>query len=763
MIVCPSCGFHNIPQAIFCSGCVQLLQVAVCPSCGASNPGANRFCNQCSASLEDAADVAEITPPTDVHYQAPDNSASHAVRSSKPAAPDFLRHLAILPRRIAGSPITAMLSKRSTPLLISGALAVVLAQLGLTFSVEHNQRAPIGYMLALALGTGLFALGAWRLRTGQAAEGFAYPAPFFTRMRISGIFRSTTAAVGILIGALALAALFIPLGAGAASGYTLLPWIVALAAFASPLFPRMTSAAASSNAWLREHYKDILIVLALMGLFIALIIYDLEDWYYSIIGDEFSFYEHAKRIAEEGITHPFSQEGVFGKHPVMSSFYQAIVMRVFGVDYWGWTFSETLNAALTIPGIYLLGHIFGGRKAAVISAALFCFCHYIFAFSHTGYNNLSPLPVSVWSLALFILGWRKENPLLLYTAGIVAGLGFYTLYAGRAMLPIILLFALASGSPRKLPALLPLAFGFALTVAPTFVVDQEGVFTRMFGQVVGGYSEAVSGDTSDRILSNIEINLIAFNYSSTALSYVYGPLFDPVSAVLATLGIAFALGHIREPSMRLLLIWFGVAIFITGVLSPYVLTAVTRMMFVVPPMVLLAGTMASRVSDIIQARAERRGFSFARHATQVIFALMLALVLILNLWQFHRTTPSIFQHAPEAVALGAFRSSSCGADVGGTVFVGRVVGEGSVLTKMLSAFSPREPLPRMVSHQDIASDMDMELPGPTPGCVVFINPSAPEARALQEDLTRRYAGGRIQTFANPAGNTAVEIFTLLQN
>ena len=558
-----------------------------------------------------------------------------------------------------------------------------------------------------------------------------------------------------------MAALLIPLGAGATSGYMLLPWIVALATFAIPLLPRVPSLPVLPTAWMREHCADLLLVLSLVAAFIALNTYDLQDWYYSAIGDEFLFFEHAKHITEEGVTRPFSQEGVYDKHPVMSSVFQAVVMWVFGADYFGWTFSETLNAALTIPGVYLLGYAFGGRKAAAISASLFAFSHFIFAFSHAGYNNLSSLPVAVWSLALFVLGWRNGNPLLLYAAGVVAGFGFYTHYSGRAVLPIILLFAVTAGSPRRLLGLWPLAFGFALTVAPTFIVEQEQVFTRMFGQVVGGYSEAVAGSIGDRILNNIEINLPAFNYNSTVHSYVYGSLLDPVSAVLAVLGIGFALGHIRKPYPRLLLIWFGVAAFMTGILSPYPHVAITRLAFVVPPLALLAGLLAGQIGDALQIRADRIVRSLARIAVPALLSLLLAVILALNLWQFWQVTPSAFPHRPEAVALGAYRSGHCISDVNRTLLVGQAVGDGSLMNQVLTVFDPDGPVPRRLNHDEAAQGT--ALTGPPLRCVIFINPGAPEVRTLQEDLAHRYPEGEIITFTNPSGTTTVEIFALARD
>ena len=321
---------------------------------------------------------------------------------------------------------------------------------------------------------------------------------------------------------------------------------------------------------------------------------------------------------------PFSQQGVYNKNPVMNSVFQASVMRVFGADYFGWRLSETLNGTLSIPAIYLLGRLLGGRRAAVMAAGMFAFSHYVFAFSHTGYNNLSPLHVATWAFALFVLGCRRANPLLLYAAGLIAELGFYTHYSTRAVLPILFLFSLTLWDRRRLASLWPLALGFALTVLPTFVVEQEAAITRMFGRVIGGYSEAVSRSVGQRVLDNIVLNLPAFNYSATMHTYVYGALMDLVSGLLAVMGVAFALGHVKEPLWRLLLIWFAVAIMITGILSPYPHVAIIRLIFVLPPLALLAGLLTAgpgkspslsvrnRLSGCVRSRARRYARRFWR-------------------------------------------------------------------------------------------------------------------------------------------------------
>ena len=649
------------------------------------------------------------------------------------------------------------------PLLLFGLVLVGLAQMGLFFSVDLNARAPTGYLLMLALGFALFTLGSmglWLHR--RSTPGATGPEILSALPALTTRLRTPVGAGGMVVGIAAMVVLLAMLAAGSESASAIIFWVVARVAFSGPFWPLFPVAplliVSLPGRWLRSHSWDLLIVATLIGVFIAINAHDLRDWYYSAIGDEFLFYEHAKRIEDEGIVRPFSQEGVYNKHPVLNSVFQATVMRIFGDDYFGWTFSELLNAALTIPAIYLLGRVLGGRTAAIAAAAIFAFSHYVFAFSHTGYNNLSSLPVSAWSLAFFVLGWRNGNPLLLYAAGIIAGLGFYTHYSGRAILPVIILFSLTMGSPKRLLNLWPLALGFAIAILPTFVVEQEHVLTRMFGQVIGGYTEEVTGSLGQRLLDNASLNLPAFSYNATVHAYVYGPLMDPVSGFLAVLGLAFAIGHVRQSGYRLLLIWFAVAMFMTGIMSPYPHVAITRLLFVVPPLALLAGLAVGRSLEYLPVPKWRPPGHLPSLRATCVLAVLLPVILVLNLWQFWHLTPSVFPHSQEAVALGAFRSDDCGGDPARTVFVGHAVGDGSLMQQVLHSMDPNGARPKGIDHLELSQGT--ALPDPMSTCVVFVNPDTAESHRLQEELAHRYPDGRSIAFSNPSGINTVEIFSI---
>ena len=519
--ICTHCGFRNLAIARFCGGCGTLLTVGASPHATKDDPGDSSpsiGTGQASRGHYSGDAASPDRTRDSCKLENVISSSRCAGATNGPAIDDSDTSYART--WIPLSALTTAVSEKAVVLLILGFVAAGLAQLGLYFSVELNARAPTGYLLLLALGIAAFALGSagLRMRRSHSATNADLPALKGVVSPSWASLRSPLSMVGLAIGVLALAYLASMLAAGSESGSAVIIWVVVLAAFALPFVPISEDAnwhvKTRILAWLRRYGWDFLIVFSLLFAFIAINLYDLQDWYYSAIGDEYLFYEHARRIVDEGIARPFSQEGVYNQHPVMNSVFQAGVMGMFGADYFGWKFSQTLNAALTIPAIYLLGHQLGGRRTAIVATAVFAFSHYVFAFAHTGYNNLSPLPVATWAVALFVLGCRRESPILLYAAGMIAGLGFYTHYSGRAVLPIIALFSLSTGSPRRLAHFWPLGLGFALTVVPTFVVEQEGVLTRMFGQVVGGYTEAVTGSVGQRVLDNVVLNLPAFSYNA---------------------------------------------------------------------------------------------------------------------------------------------------------------------------------------------------------------------------------------------------------
>ena len=399
---------------------------------------------------------------------------------------------------------------------------------------------------------------------------------------------------------------------------------------------------------------------ALVGIFVALNLHDLTDWYYSAIGDEFAHYNFARELAEDGLKRPFDLDGVYSEiNPVMASIYPAVVMRLVGVDNFGWKFSLIVSVALTIPGVYILGHLIAGRIAAFVSAATVAFSHYLFAFMHTGYPNTDVLPIIVWSIALFVLGLRRGNPFLIYASGFLAGLGLLFNIVGRAAIAIIILYALSrSDIRRRMPGLWPWALGVSLTVVPLILVNGSEVLSTALVKIVGPGSQHATEYEGiiSQLTANAFRNLLAFNYNPHTSHYVSGALLDPISAVLALLGLAYCLGTAHRASSRLLLVLFAVIAAGTALLSPYPYVPITRMSSMVIPLALTAGLAAAYLfrGRILPQVGENRSSRGVVAVT--VLGVLAAVVLALNALQFWYATPRVFHHTQEAVAIGAMRT-----------------------------------------------------------------------------------------------------------
>jgi 4-amino-4-deoxy-L-arabinose transferase-like glycosyltransferase len=728
-MICPRCGHQNRASAEFCGDCGHSLQPDVlCAACGSTNPAGHRFCDLCGTELN-----------RQVGFEGPG-------QSQQKASPDR----AVL--RDAWTALSSRLSPTlsrpgtSRALLAAGALAAVLGQLSLLFAQPSSDPPGVGVAL-LVLGLALFALGS----TAPEVNG-RKRSPSFTRVESpSSVFRATAAFVSAAFGLVMLLVLWYRLANDSTSGLDLLLWIAAMISFAVPFALRLRVLQIKS---VLRYRRDIIVVLALVGIFLALNMRDLEDWYYSAIGDEYAFYDSARGILENGLSKPFSQAGVYEKHPVLNSAYQAVVMAVFGQGNFAWRLASVLSVALTIPGIYLMGMTLGNRRVAIASAMLLAFSHYLFAYAHTGYNTIHTLAPTVWAIALFTIGLRRSNPLLLYASGLVAGLGFYALFTARVILPIMLLFVLAvPGLRKRILDLWPIALGAVIAVAPIFLVNRGAVVSRMLAEVPGGYSSVVSGPVVERILANLSKNLLAFNYNPDVFHYVSGALLDPVTAVLAVLGVGLALGRLRNERFKLLLVWALVAVTVSGILSPYPQVAISRLNFVIPPLVLLAGFGASHLWDNIPVASGRAAWRWIGVGA---IATLSCVILALNIWQFWYDTPKVYHLTQEAVAIGAVRSKACGGDATRTIIVGRQTEP--LLKPALASYYPDGGVPLLIDHAGINPDRPLDVGSAK--CVIFANPNEDTARAALEDLRQRYVTGRTLAFSDRAGKGSVQIFAL---
>ncbi|MXZ00484.1 hypothetical protein F4Y93_07485, partial [Candidatus Poribacteria bacterium] len=548
-------------------------------------------------------------------------------------------------------------------LLLVGALFVVVGQFLViqTAGPEHEGIPPNGRN-ALALGFAIVALAAYFFNSRLRQDKWIVKLPTTTKFSTSGP-RSILFGLGVA----SFAFLSLRLLGGSTSGGDLWVWIVSLLGIGSAFAPSYLRVLVGLRRAARSIRRvDVAIVVALMAILMLLNTDDLTDWYYSAIGDEYSFFDLSRQFAAEGISNPFSQRGVDDYHPRLGLMMKVAVMKTVGINHFGWKFSSILMLALTIPAMYVAGTLMAGRIAGASAASVIAFSHYLGAIAHVGYDHIDSLLPTAWAVAFFLLATRNRSPGIMFCAGALAGLCLYTYIPARVVFPTILVFVafqVFSRSPQNVIRwILPWIVAVFVAVLPMLIVSGDEVVTQMLGRVIGGQGEPSDLGLIDRIVTNIELNLFAFNFNEHISHYVSGSLFDPITASIAVVAVGFTIGGLRDHSSILLLVWLGLAFAATGLISPYGHTATTRLFPMIPPIALMIGMFASRFVwpiDINFLSSSGARVISPKAITITALVVICATVLMLNFQRLRTETPSVFHNSPVAVSLRAFESEPC--------------------------------------------------------------------------------------------------------
>lgn len=187
--------------------------------------------------------------------------------------------------------------------------------------------------------------------------------------------------------------------------------------------------------------RDVLIIAGLLVLGLVINTHDLATVPNSIVGDEGSFWERARGIAQGQETLSVFDQGVY-TFPLMSSMYQGAILSIFGVTFWSWRFSSVSIAVLAVIPTYLLALELFNRRIAILSSIAMVALPYFIAFARIGYiSSQSMLPV-VLCFYLLYLGVKRNSVFYYVAAGIMAGLGYYTFNAGELGVAVGIVFVL---------------------------------------------------------------------------------------------------------------------------------------------------------------------------------------------------------------------------------------------------------------------------------------------------------------------------------
>ncbi len=389
------------------------------------------------------------------------------------------------------------------------------------------------------------------------------------------------------------------------------------------------------NLSLELNAVDVFWLLGILVVGIGVVAYALQDIPAIMVPDEGSFWENARAIAIRQYRPVFFDSGVY-TFPIASSIYQGWIMRLFGVNLWGWRFSSVLAGVATLIPLYLLGKEWFGRRVAVAAALIMLANPFFLSFARLGYNNSQSLFPVVLAVYLWAIGSRKGSYFYLWLAGLVAGLGFYTysaVWIGMVtlVLGVVYLRLLKQISWKQsfiVLALILLAWGlaFAPRLAYTaagkmkqglvYKILETSFFSAFYARAYYGeadltqtmplierdgyptifydplrYSELLTRGWVRTLLALFDPHLVSEHFLITPLAGVIAPVFF-------TIGFFLFLRKWKQSRFGLPLIWL-----VSGLLFLSIIGAFpprhTHMVSLIPVIALIAGAGLSAVIETL--------------------------------------------------------------------------------------------------------------------------------------------------------------------
>ncbi len=419
----------------------------------------------------------------------------------------------------------------------------------------------------------------------------------------------------------------------------------------------------------------------LVGLFLVGCLigtYRLQGWPDQLMGDEGNFWTIARDIAIGKFKPAIFANGVYS-FPILSSYLQAWIMNLFGVNLWGWRMASVLPGIATVVPLYLLTRDLFNRRIAVISSVALIASPYFLAFERLGYNNIQTLFIPCLTFYWLYNGIRRNSHFLLFLAGCIAGLGFYTYFGARGTVFIAILFIALTWLTKRIKfrqaaaSTFILLLAFILVTGPYFVygLHQDAqtmgfkTFESVFFNVFNGsqfYTEAqlfkyapVIHLGGNDLFFNPPIYAVLFSQGliRTLLAfqkpwlisehYIAFPLAGTIGVLFYLFGLGLVLKHIKESRNQLLLIWF-----LTFILGFSALNTVpprhTHMVALIPALAIFIGLGVNAFSVSLGAL-----FGRIKKVGVPILAVIVTIVAIGGLYDFFVLAPQKYQPQPDQI------------------------------------------------------------------------------------------------------------------
>jgi hypothetical protein len=372
---------------------------------------------------------------------------------------------------------------------------------------------------------------------------------------------------------------------------------------------------------------------------LALIVYTIEinGWWTSAVGDEYSFSEIARQLAEKTSFVEldkllFRANGAHGAHPYFSSFLQSTSIKLFGYEGFGWRFSNPYLCSWAVGLFYLFCKTFVSKRVALIAAFLLAVSSYVMSFSKIGYNNLQAL--FALTLGLALATWALRSKLILAFACLGSGLAlcFYVYPAALyvAPLPCLLLVLydppLTRAAIRRWATMLIVfaAMIFPLMLQPTYWETKvAGTFFNQPALLQSFYSIMI------HILTNFLYSAFSFLYVAQESHFIASSYLDPLSAGLFLIGFCLLIYQLRRQRFAIFIFMsFVFLLWSVGISHDRATPPNTRMFLFLPWMALIAAWGMIWIEE-----RTRQAFSIRVGASFALIPILLTTITGVNLYQ----------------------------------------------------------------------------------------------------------------------------------
>jgi 4-amino-4-deoxy-L-arabinose transferase-like glycosyltransferase len=403
-------------------------------------------------------------------------------------------------------------------------------------------------------------------------------------------------------------------------------WLVSLGSFSAGVLwlERWRPRLAVVSRWLGSNWRELLLVLAILGLGLGTRLYGLAQNPFPWAYDETTVGMEGQRVMKPDAA--FFDAGWLGD-PNLSFYPTAAGISLGGNSILALRGTSAVLGTLTILFLYLLARELFGKGPALVASAFLTTFPYHLQFSRLGVLAVQDALMTTMTLWLVFRAIRGDRLSAYLWAGMATGLAMYA-NIGSRLVPVLALSALAYVCVHEKAFLkthrwqLAVFLGASLIVAAPMVIFFLGnpqIFNSRLGQVgifQNGWITHELGQPGRSLASILTDQLTAtvLVYIASAASGGFfnspQPYLTLAGSFFFMVGMVVAFQHLARPSYMILLAWFWSVVIAGGVLtiSP---PANTRLVMSIPAVALLVALGLAKFTELLGYLRVPRAWQFA--------------------------------------------------------------------------------------------------------------------------------------------------------